>query len=180
MAIVGQIARNDGLSLAAAAQAYAKLGITVTDAFITIFHAKYLHNLLRPVTYIQPNIPDAAPWLPYLMTPPNPSYSSGHSTQSMAAAGVLTDLLGDKAFTVAWEIVVYPILNSTTLESNMSDRDKLSEGAIGPFASAAPPIRSQAQTRKTSIAAAQGGRPKKLSVDFVLRSRPRGLQCTPH
>jgi hypothetical protein len=102
MAIVGQIARNDSLSLATA-QSYAKLGITVTDAFITIFHAKYLYNLLRPVTYIQtyiqPNIPDAAPWLPYLVTPPNPSYSSGHSTQSMAAAGVLTDLFGDKAFT---------------------------------------------------------------------------------
>jgi len=38
---LGQIARNDRLSLAAAAEAYAKLGIAVTDAFITIFHAKY-------------------------------------------------------------------------------------------------------------------------------------------
>jgi membrane-associated phospholipid phosphatase len=98
MAIVGQIARNDGLSLAAAAEAYAKLGITVTDAFITIFHAKYFFNLVRPVTYIQANIDDK--WLPYLrVTPPNPSYSSGHSTQSMASAGVLTALFGDKTFT---------------------------------------------------------------------------------
>src|SRR5215467_12539347 len=38
----------------------------------------------------------------------------------------------------------------------------------GAFASTAPPILSQAQPRKTSIAAAQGGRPKKLSVDFSL------------
>jgi len=97
IAIVGQIARNDGLSLAAAAEAYAKLGIAVTDAFITIFHAKYVYNLLRPVTYIQDNIDDN--WRPYLVTPPNPSYSSGHSTQSRASAVVLTDLFGDKAFT---------------------------------------------------------------------------------
>jgi hypothetical protein len=97
MAIVGQIARNDGLSLAAAAEAYAKLGITLTDAFITIFHAKYQYNLVRPVTYIQDNIDQT--WLPYLVrTPSNPSYSSGHSTQSRAAAEVLTDLFGDKAF----------------------------------------------------------------------------------
>ena len=97
MAIVGQIARNDGLSLVAAAEAYAKLGIAVTDAFITIFHAKYLYNLVRPVTYIQDNIDDT--WLPLLVTPPNPSYSSGHSTQSRVAAAVLTDLFGHKAFT---------------------------------------------------------------------------------
>jgi membrane-associated phospholipid phosphatase len=97
MAIVGQIARNDGLSLAAAAEAYAKLGITVTDAFITIFHAKYFYNLVRPVTYIQDHIDHT--WRPYLVrTPSNPSYSSGHSTQSRAAAEVLTDLFGDKAF----------------------------------------------------------------------------------
>jgi PAP2 superfamily protein len=97
MAIVGQIARNDGLSLAAAAEAYAKLGISLTDAFITIFHAKYQYNLVRPVTYIQDNIDDT--WLPYLVrTPSNPSYSSGHSTQSRAAAEVLTDLFGDRAF----------------------------------------------------------------------------------
>ena len=97
MAIVSQIARNDGLSLAAAAEAYAKLGITVADAFIVIFHAKYQDNLVRPVTYIQDNIDDT--WLPYLVvTPPNPAYPSGHSTQSRAAATVLTDLFGDKAF----------------------------------------------------------------------------------
>jgi hypothetical protein len=96
-AIVGQIARNDGLSLATAGEAYAKLGIAVVDAFITVFHAKYVYNLERPVTYIQDHIDNT--WLPDIVTPPNPSYSSGHSTQSSAAAEVLTDLFGHKAFT---------------------------------------------------------------------------------
>jgi membrane-associated phospholipid phosphatase len=97
MAIVGQIARNDDLSLAAAAEAYAKLGIAVADVFITIFDAKYRYNLLRPVTYIQDHIDDR--WLPLIVTPPNPAYISGHSTQSRAAAVVLTDLFGHRAFT---------------------------------------------------------------------------------
>jgi hypothetical protein len=71
MAIVGQMARNDGLSLAAAAEAYARVGIVVTDAFITIWDAKYLYNLQRPVTYIQDHIDGS--WLPLILTPPNPS-----------------------------------------------------------------------------------------------------------
>jgi hypothetical protein len=97
IAIVSQIARNDELSLATAAEAYARVGIAVHDAFIECWSAKYTYNLQRPVTYIVDNI-DAG-WLPYFATPPFPSYTSGHSTQSGAAAGVLTDMLGIRAFT---------------------------------------------------------------------------------
>ena len=96
IAIVGQIARNDGLSLTAAAEVYATVGIAVADAFIACWQAKYLTNLQRPVTYIQANIDGT--WLPYIVTPSFPTYPSGHSTQSGAAA-VLTDLLGAKPFT---------------------------------------------------------------------------------
>jgi membrane-associated phospholipid phosphatase len=39
-----------------------------------------------------------ATWLPFIITPPFPSYPSGHSTQSAAAARVLTDMFGMKAF----------------------------------------------------------------------------------
>ena len=80
IAIVSQIARTDGLLLAAAAEAYARVGIAVADVFITSFDAKYRYNLLRPVTYIQDHIDDS--WLSYQLTPPNPSYLSGHATQS--------------------------------------------------------------------------------------------------
>jgi len=58
---------------------------------------KYRTNLLRPVTYIQRLVdPD---WLPFLPTPPFPEYPSGHSSGSAASATVLTELLGDRAFT---------------------------------------------------------------------------------
>jgi membrane-associated phospholipid phosphatase len=95
--IVGQLARTDGLSLAAAAEAYARVGIAVTDAFIQCWYTKYLSNLQRPVTYIQDNIDGT--WLPYIVTPSFPTYTSGHSTQSGAAAAVLTAMFGIKAFT---------------------------------------------------------------------------------
>lgn len=97
IAIVGQIARQHGLSLMAAAEAYARVGIAVADAFIGCWQAKYTYNLLRPVTYMRDVINPT--WLPLLVTPNFPSYTSGHSTQSGAAATVLTDLFGVMAFT---------------------------------------------------------------------------------
>jgi PAP2 superfamily len=97
IALVGQFARNDALSLAATAEAYARVGIAVHDAFIECWHFKYETNLQRPVTYINDNI-DAG-WLPYLVTPTFPTYTSGHSMQSGAAAEVLTDMFGVRAFT---------------------------------------------------------------------------------
>jgi hypothetical protein len=97
IAIVSQIARNDRLSLAAAAEAYARVGIAVHDSFIACWHSKYVYNLQRPVTYIRQNI-DAS-WTPYIATPAFPTYTSGHSTQSGAAARTLTDMFGTKRFT---------------------------------------------------------------------------------
>jgi membrane-associated phospholipid phosphatase len=97
IAIASQIARQDRLSLAAAAEAYARVGIAVHDAFIGCWNAKYAYNLQRPVTYINDNIDGS--WLPYIVTPNFPSYASGHSTQSGAAAHVLTDMFGLKQFT---------------------------------------------------------------------------------
>ena len=61
------------------------------------WNTKFITNLERPVTYINDNI-DAS-WKPYITTPNFPTYTSGHSTQSGAAASVLTDMFGVKTFT---------------------------------------------------------------------------------
>jgi len=127
IAIVGQLARNDGLSLMAAAEAYARVGIAVTDAFIGCWNTKYLYNLQRPVTYIQNNI-DAI-WLPYLVTPNFPTYISGHSTQSGAAATMLTDMFGIVSFidTIRADHSLLPPLPPRTFDSF---NDAASEAAI--------------------------------------------------
>jgi PAP2 superfamily protein len=96
IAIVAQISRDDGLSLMAAAEAFARVGVAVHDAFIECWHIKYTYDLQRPVTYINKHIDPT--WVPYITTPGFPSYHSGHSTQSRAAAVVLTDLFGSLSF----------------------------------------------------------------------------------
>ena len=74
------------------------MGITVDDAFIACWQSKFEYNLVRPVTYINRFIDPN--WRPLLITPPFPEYPSGHSTQSGAAAAILTHLIGDNhAFT---------------------------------------------------------------------------------
>jgi hypothetical protein len=97
MAIMGQLARQDGLSLMAAAEGFARVGIAVADAFIGCWQIKFTDNLLRPVTYIQHLIDPA--WLPLIGTPNFPKYTSGHSVQSAAAAAVLTAMFGIRSFT---------------------------------------------------------------------------------
>jgi hypothetical protein len=95
--LTGQLLADQERSLDVAAEAYARVGMAVADAFIECWFVKYQYNLLRPVTFIQDNI-DAA-WRPLITTPPFPEYTSGHSTQSGAASTVLTDLFGVTAFT---------------------------------------------------------------------------------
>jgi hypothetical protein len=97
ISIATQILENGHHSLAVAAETYAKVGMAVSDAFIACWWTKYEYNLMRPITCIQ-SLFDAA-WTSPIGTPPFPEYTSGHSTQSGAAAQVLTDLFGDLTFT---------------------------------------------------------------------------------
>ncbi|MGH2673816.1 MAG: vanadium-dependent haloperoxidase [Actinomycetota bacterium] len=92
-----QVLREVGVGLDVAAEAYARVGLAVGDAFIACWNVKYRYNLLRPVTYIQRRIDPT--WSSLLRTPPFPEYTSGHSIQSGAWAQVMTDLFGTMAFT---------------------------------------------------------------------------------
>jgi hypothetical protein len=97
ISILTQVARELDITLDRAAEAYAKVGIAVADAFISCWRTKYNVNLLRPVTYIRRVIDPN--WTSLLVTPPFPEYTSGHSVQTAAAAQVLTSLFGQLAFT---------------------------------------------------------------------------------
>lgn len=96
-AVLGQIAAEQGLDLTTQVEALARMTVAMADAFIGCWAVKYQYDLLRPVTYIKAHIDKA--WEPLLNTPPFPEYPSGHSTQSAAAAAVLTAQFGaDFAF----------------------------------------------------------------------------------
>ena len=75
------------------AEVLAKLSVAMADAFIGCWQEKFRWNLVRPVTVIQAHLDPS--FEPLLITPPFPEYPSGHSTQSGAAAEVLTGLFGE-------------------------------------------------------------------------------------
>ncbi|MDP2119289.1 MAG: vanadium-dependent haloperoxidase [Hoeflea sp.] len=103
ISIALQILARDKAGIAASAEILARLGIAVSDSFIACWDSKYQYDLLRPVTYIR-RLMDPA-FQPLLITPPFPEYPSGHSTQSGAAAAVLTEFFGqDFAFTDATHV----------------------------------------------------------------------------
>lgn len=83
------------------ARLFALLNIAEADAGIAAWDAKYHYGLWRPIEAIRradvdgnPSTSEDPSWLPLLETPPFPTYTSGHSTFSGAAAAVLTHLLG--------------------------------------------------------------------------------------
>ena len=96
IAILNQLTDSNDWKLDLTCEAYSKLGVAVGEAFISCWRAKYTHNLLRPITCIRNTLNPA--WVSPIGTPPFPEYPSGHSTQSGAAAQVLTDMFGHMAF----------------------------------------------------------------------------------
>jgi PAP2 superfamily len=93
ISIALQLIERDQLDITKSVDVLARLGIAMADAFIGCWDGKYQYNLLRPVTYIRRHIDPK--WESFINTPPFPEYPSGHSTQSGAAALVLTAFFGE-------------------------------------------------------------------------------------
>ncbi|MFO0812859.1 MAG: phosphatase PAP2 family protein [Gemmatales bacterium] len=96
-----QQARSAGLSTTQTARLFATLNVAMADAGIACWDAKYVFDMWRPVTAIRQADADGnaateqdATWTPLLVTPPFPTYTSGHSTFSAAAAEVLSAYFG--------------------------------------------------------------------------------------
>ena len=83
--IARDLIRRDGLGSAPAARMLALTSAALHDAFVCCWDAKFAYWVARPIT--------ADPHLAVLFpTPPFPSYTSGHSTISSAAATALGHL----------------------------------------------------------------------------------------
>jgi membrane-associated phospholipid phosphatase len=87
--IEDEIARHR-FSTPHAARARAYLSAAMYDAFVACWDTKFTYWLARPVT-MDPTLRTV------FSTPPFPSYPSGHSTQSSAAAEVMAELFPDRA-----------------------------------------------------------------------------------
>ncbi|MDP4822694.1 MAG: vanadium-dependent haloperoxidase, partial [Aestuariivirgaceae bacterium] len=93
ISIAWSLLERENADAVRSADVLARLGVGMADAFIGCWQGKYDYNLVRPVTYIN-RVMDPK-WVPPVTTPPFPEYPSGHSTQSGAAAEVLTALYGE-------------------------------------------------------------------------------------
>lgn len=77
------------------AETYARIGISISDAYRNCWKWKYQFFSERPNTFIVEHIDQQ--WHSFWPDPPFPAFPSGHAIQSAAAATVLEDLYG-KAF----------------------------------------------------------------------------------
>jgi hypothetical protein len=93
VSITLEILATENHDLIRAADALARIGMAVNDAFIACWNDKFHFDRIRPYTFIRRVIDPK--WEPLLITPPFPEYPSGHSTQSGAAAAVLTQVFGE-------------------------------------------------------------------------------------
>ena len=102
--ITSDILATKQMSLIEQIRAMALINFAMADAGIASWKTKYDYELWRPVDAIQnadvdsnsATSPDRN-WTPLIVTPPFPSYVSGHSTFSSAASAVLTRLFGPSA-----------------------------------------------------------------------------------
>ncbi|MGL6268277.1 MAG: vanadium-dependent haloperoxidase [Chitinophagaceae bacterium] len=113
--IVKQAIEQKGSNLGVAAEAYAKAGIAERDGTIVTWRAKYQHNLLRPVSYIQKVIKSG--WLPFIPTPPHPEYPAAHAALTGSVMQATARVLGE-TFPVTdkvYEFRSYPARTYTSL-----------------------------------------------------------------
>jgi hypothetical protein len=107
--IAQEVSLERGLMLWENARLFALLNVALADAGIACWDCKYRFRLWRPVTAIHEADRDGNPdthrdgrWRSLIVTPPFPSYTSGHSTFSGAAAAILARFFGTDR--VAFEV----------------------------------------------------------------------------
>jgi membrane-associated phospholipid phosphatase len=99
--IAQAVALARGTTLAENARLFALLNLALADAGVVAWDCKFHYDYWRPIQAIReaastgnPDTPPDPDWAPLLPTPPFPTYTSGHSTFSSAAAGVLAVYFG--------------------------------------------------------------------------------------
>jgi len=124
ISIAAQMVDERALTADEAARLMLLAAVAQADAFIASWGYKYRFNLIRPRTYIRRLIDPA--WEPLIPTPPFPEFPAGHSTQSAAAAEVLTAFLGDTPFTDSTSVSLghaarsFPSFRAAADEAGMS------------------------------------------------------------
>lgn len=102
--IAATVSAARSLTLSQNARLFALMNLATADAYISSFETKYAFDFWRPVTAIRAAATDGnddteadTNWMPLLVTPPMPAYTSGHATFGAAAAVTLAGFFGTDA-----------------------------------------------------------------------------------
>ncbi|HMD59963.1 MAG TPA: phosphatase PAP2 family protein [Opitutaceae bacterium] len=99
--IAQDIARRRNLSVPECARLFALLNLAEADSAISTWETKFYYNTWRPETALRELDPKLNPYfvsrpdfIPNMASPPFPSYTSGHSSFSAAAARMIALVIG--------------------------------------------------------------------------------------
>lgn len=93
ISIANQAVEQARLPLPQVLELYLKMGMTLSDAMVICWDAKYRFNRERPESYIRRNI--RADWKSLHESPPFPAYPSGHAALGASSAVLLAGFLGE-------------------------------------------------------------------------------------
>jgi hypothetical protein len=97
------------LDIVDSARMFAAVDMSIADAYLTVWRAKYVHGFWRPITAISLADTDGNPdtvadptWEPVIATPAYPEWSSGYNAMTATATGGIEKLFGKvSTFTLA-------------------------------------------------------------------------------
>jgi hypothetical protein len=91
------------LDIADAARMFAAVDMSVADAIITVWHAKYIYGFWRPITAINLADTDGNPatspdpnWVPLVATPNYPEYPSGYNAFTSTVSHSVENVFGTR------------------------------------------------------------------------------------
>jgi hypothetical protein len=100
-AALRDLTARHAMDISDTARLFAAVDMSITDAIIAVWDAKYHFGFWRPITAIQladtdgnPDTAAAPTWEPFVANPPYPDYVSGFNGVTGAYTGSLTRILG--------------------------------------------------------------------------------------
>lgn len=157
--ILTGVLKKEKTPLMKGAEAFLQLGITMNEAGITCWKAKYSFHQMRPVTYIRKHM-GYDQWSPFIGTPAHPEYSAAHATLSGSAVYALEAAFGKN----------YAFVDDTYIEYGMPSRNYSSFDAAGNEAGLSR-LYGGIHYRPSIIAGIAQGKKTGENVDAILKTK---------
>ena len=165
------------LDIVDAARMFAAIDMSVADAEISVWHAKYIYGLWRPVTAIGLADTDGNPatspdpsWAPMITTPPYPEYPSGYNAFNSTVTHGLENLFHTRHLQLTLISTAVP----PGVQRHYDCGDALLQDVVERQGVAGDPLPHRRHRRQ-----GHGGATRCLDARPLLPARPRGQIANP-